>query len=741
MLSFKEPIDLNSHGIPVTAYRDDKNIFTFYLLAQVPRIRLDRVTKKPSVSLFKYRFPVDHEDGSKGGGFLFLDVECVVPEDLKPTITQLLQAKADDDAEKLNLPTETITFSQIPFTSGTARINFEEEDSPFVHRSRSIGMPSLFGDNVTSFALELTPAGTTLFEAALRGENDFVTVWYTLDFLAVLPAVEVKGDFSASAFYSFYQDVDTEWNRWGEDEYRETIRQSLIEREAYELEITPMGEVDEEMMNEIRDWATRTMDDAVERRMIESIPPVSEEDREVPDGIEDVTRNISETKISSFSLRYKENAVVTRTRAPQDSLGGLKNRVDADGNPINIDDYITVVDLDDPFFKQINVAVNVNADFENLPIDSVEVKLEYNGRPMNVIGADTEGEVKFESADDIGKFAAYVEDDNWEYQFSYEINYKGKSEKFISEKKTSSDAILTIGVDDIGILDTQIFVGDIDFDEVQEARVKVSYVDDQLTTPKENQFRLTADNREPQRFQEILFHPRNGEVEYEVEYTMSDGKKLEKTDLSESGPRIFVDDPFSDTKTIAIRALGDLKDDIDTIFVEMKYVDRQNDYTQELSKALNKNLPFFDWSFPVFNLQNGTLSFTQTVTYQDTDKEPDIERKDNVVGNTVFVGPQKKVLEVELVTDLLDFSSEVKLIRMSLEYPNGDGENAKKNEVFSKRRPDSRSVRLEFDKDVAKEYMWSAEFYMYDGSKLCAPVSDPISDDIIVLEVPTEVCD
>ena len=95
-------------------------------------------------------------------------------------------------------------------------------------------------------------------------------------------------------FYSFYQTIDTEWHSWSEDEYRETIREQMISSESMTIDFEWGGVTDEKIRSPIRDWATRSLEDAVERNMIEAIAPVPDDQRDKPDGIEEVTRRYHE---------------------------------------------------------------------------------------------------------------------------------------------------------------------------------------------------------------------------------------------------------------------------------------------------------------------------------------------------------------------------------------------------------------------------------------------------------------
>ena len=61
----------------VTVYGDHEQFNVFYAIPQQPRYRIN-ADGKPAFAFFKYRFPVDHPDGKKGGGFVLFDVEFVV---------------------------------------------------------------------------------------------------------------------------------------------------------------------------------------------------------------------------------------------------------------------------------------------------------------------------------------------------------------------------------------------------------------------------------------------------------------------------------------------------------------------------------------------------------------------------------------------------------------------------------------------------------------------------------------
>ena len=85
--------------------------------------------------------------------------------------------------------------------------------------------------------MELTPEGATFFEQAMQGHGGSrLESCTTCGSGAKLPPVKIDAYFHASKFYSFYQTIDTDWNFWAEDSYRETIREQMIQSESMFIE-------------------------------------------------------------------------------------------------------------------------------------------------------------------------------------------------------------------------------------------------------------------------------------------------------------------------------------------------------------------------------------------------------------------------------------------------------------------------------------------------------------------------
>ncbi|MET1053550.1 MAG: hypothetical protein ABWX65_13015 [Mycetocola sp.] len=697
----------------VTVFGDHEQFNVFYPLPQQPRYRRD-AQGRPSFSYYKYKFPVDLPSGVKGGGFLLFDVEFVVDEATLVTVTAKLAEQVAAEANRRGVsPVPAVVIGTLTYTKGMASLLYP--DGMVTKSLRNAAPPSLFGNNVTTFALELPQSGATFFEQAMQGQGGAVSVVYDLWFWARLPEVNITASFNASTFYSFYQTIDTEWNFWSEDEYRETVREQMIQSESMVLDFDWGGITDPKVRDQLRDWATRSLEDAVERKMIQAVAPVPDDQRKAPDGIEDVTRDISSTQISSFALHYKEAQTVEWNALPQGILPNITALKDGSGAAIKWSDYARVIDLNDKFFQTVRVNAFVNADFAGLPIHSVEVKLDYKGTPMsNLVEGQPEGEVVLSTATDVGKFAAFVEDDDWTYTYSYQVNYRGESRQFQSPEIRTNEGTLTIGVDDVGIIAVDVAVGDINWTEVDRAAVVFTYEDREGGVELiEEQIQLTQSAPE-HRIEHVIFQPMRKNYKYRVKYFMKGGREYQGPELESRAQKLFINDVFDARKTISVRGVGDFTNRIQTIFVDLLYKDDANAYSQNKSQALTGAAPFFDWSFPVVNDRSGTTTYESTTAFKDgtTEEVPSAE----ATTSTILLPPVVEAfLEVEVVTDLIDWSI-MRLARVELAYSDPDNAVlATKTMIFSPTNSAGKSWKVELKDRRKDEFTYSVTYYQTGG--------------------------
>lgn len=77
----------------LTVYADDSSSTTWYALPNNPRFRVDN--GKPVFKFIKYKLPIEHASGKKGGGFLICDVEFGLNEAEEAALREVLQERVD----------------------------------------------------------------------------------------------------------------------------------------------------------------------------------------------------------------------------------------------------------------------------------------------------------------------------------------------------------------------------------------------------------------------------------------------------------------------------------------------------------------------------------------------------------------------------------------------------------------------------------------------------------------------
>lgn len=717
----------------ITVYGDDRSPNVFYVFPNTPSFRKDE-NGSLVFKFLKYRNAVDRPNpanpNKKGGGFCIFDVEFTVPEDVLGKVKGKLQEQLDARFKNVN-PKPKVEIGQLSYTRGAAKLQMLDSGGGLVEEIQSPGAPSLYGKMITPFTVELSPEGATLAEQALQDKGGVIQVIYDLFTPVKLPPVSVTVWFNAEKFMHFHQEVDIDWNFWGDDSYREKIQQEWRTSEAGGVEIDPGTVTDQKVINAVRDWGFQSLDDAVKRMVLADIPDVSADQRKVPDGMEHVWRDQTVRKVASFRRTFKEGQVMEWSPSPRGTLPNITSFKDKEGKPIKWSDFAKVVDLDDPFFKQLNVSVTANADFEHIPIHSVDVHLDYHQGDKQRVD-----DFHLTTANDVGKFASFIENNAWKYKYRYQVNYKGSDRTYKSPEVETDSKFLTINVGDTGFLEIRAQAGDLNFDQVERAQVVLQYEDTSNNVPLiEDSFTLDKAHTE-HKFTRLIFAPVKNAYKYRVKYFMKDGKEYSVDWQEARSMQLFINDPFSANRTIGLRGIGDFENDIATIFVDLKYVDQKNTYSQKNSVALNKSTQFIDWTFPLIDETAGKVTYSGSIQFKDGKIEefPEIE----TTKSTILVGKprdENEFLSVQVIPDLLDFSL-IKLAKIAFHYvDSANGIDARKDLVIKKTDTSLPPWNVRIQDKTKKTYEWQATYFMTDGTQKKTTLATT-GETSLVLEVP-----
>jgi hypothetical protein len=249
----------------------------------------------------------------------------------------------------------------------------------------------------------------------------------------------------------------------------------------------------------------------------------------------------------------------------------------------------------------------------------------------------------------------------------------------------------------------------------------------------EDNFVLT-ETQPVHKFEEVILQPFRKSYKYRIKYFMKDGKEYQVAEQESRSKNLFINDPFSGTKTIKVVAVGDLKDRIRNIFLDLNYTDTTNNYIQNNSLVLNNEKPFSDWTLPVISDTQGQVTYSGTVVLADGTVRtisPTV-----ATGNTILV-PKAPVgsVNVMVATDLLDFMA-YKLVRLSFTYQ--DDPNLvleRKDFVFSSSSKASQTWQVSIYDPANTKYAWEATFFMNDNTQRRAG-STAATDPTLILEMP-----
>jgi hypothetical protein len=276
--------------------------------------------------------------------------------------------------------------------------------------------------------------------------------------------------------------------------------------------------------------------------------------------------------------------------------------------------------------------------------------------------------------------------------------------------------VLTINVGDAGLLHADVQVGDMNFEQVAQALVTVSYEDTANGVQHEEwSFTLDADNR-AHAITKPIFTARTQPFVYRVKYTLKDGREFTGAEMTTMASQIFVGDPFQANRTISIRSTGNLETDIATIFVDLTYQDEANKYSQTTSVALSKSQKFVDWTFPVVDELGGKVTYTETIQFADGTQRKSPEQE--ATKNTILVGsaPDDEFLTVDVLPDLLDFAA-LKLVKVTLHYADAANQIDTSKDFVFKEGAQAQQFKIRLVDKTKRGYEYAVDYFRADGTK------------------------
>jgi len=731
MLVLSNSIDYRDIG--VTVYRDDTVKYKFYGFPDAPHVRTNE-EGRPIFLLTKYAFSdQDREDDPElpmGGGYVNLDTVFAMTSTQEEAAKTRLQAMLEKEwNQSRNLNPEDADYSyQGPdaefaapqWTDGA--VNFQVvNDANLVQGTLSEGKPSLFGANNAIFNATLTPAGATFFEKTLTNPDGSgidltpIQVVYDLTFMRRLPPATIRIWGHVSEVYHAMSSLehDHDENGWSEDDFstNETYTETLVKSEYIHIDFD-RGEYEPEDVEELESFAMGTVQSWLQENLFDRFTPqdVGYPDMEDIYGKEaDVYRLKTVDQITSNNL----NIVITTTGLtemtihPQATLESFFG----DMTEEQIAEHVREVDLEDDFFKTLDLSAKAYADFSE--VQYVKVDVEYDGEDGLKNDSFT-----FKSDDDpAGYWNPRLNNASREYRWRYEVGFKSKPDATIStdwEPETTRSLNLNVGRP--GELNVDVLAGQVDWeDTVEQVQVTVTYSDRRNDIDEESATIILTKENPSGNYSRWLYTDIEQPIDYQATYFLKNGSEVEGDAEQTTGREIVVNDSFVDLLDVLIVPAGRV-DSVNQVVVDCRYTDDVNDFTSIKHFSISKQSFLGNWKVPLIDPDNRKWEWKKLVLYKDGTKAESSWQQLDGSQTLAVAWDSPPSLDVSVNPALLKFDR-APVVEVNLTYKGSviEGESPA-TFIFEEKKKQTWSLRVEDDE--VKDYDWEVTYYVIDGDPI-----------------------
>lgn len=571
----------------VSVFPDDTDPLQFYYLPMMPHFTMDAGPGGASLPRLQL---IEYTGAAGSGGFLNFDVNLGVSSDVLDEVAQKIQ-------RQMNL-TDQVRLAPVTFVDGAVRLEIlgaQTADSTsasgqgsssaasavattttnttstpgqpqFVIKIQNATKPALYGDNQATFSVQLDQYGATILDKALSGELAPIGVIYSLSFLALRPAFNVR--------------ITADWNRvqsYLDQQYSGGVLffSTDIDKSVDKLIEDKVINIDESTYTTDADLGTAAGSDRdravaecyelIKTTFFESSlappDPNKPDDWDKAEGaIKDIAalsvtggwasvasfsyKNIDLTRIDQKSLNFdvSEQTTVLRTIYPQGHLNGLLSILKQSG--VDPKQFIILADLDNPFFQRRSVNVTTSVDFQSDSIGSIDVNMTYNGivQAVKLTPSAPQASVAWSSLLVNGRMSMPV-------SYTYTVNFKDVDTAQRPGQLTSGSLTAVGNIDieprgqvyDITVIPVRA-IG-LPWDRYTSVEVECQYVDAANNINEQPSAILTSQNTEVD-WGMFLIDPRHRTITYRLTYSLATGGVSKTEWISTNDATINISDPF-----------------------------------------------------------------------------------------------------------------------------------------------------------------------------------------------------
>ncbi|WP_370942051.1 hypothetical protein AB5J62_23380 [Amycolatopsis sp. cg5] len=761
----------------VTVYQDDTIFWKFYLVSDYVSVRKDKAGK-PVFLLTAYSFgDQDREENPnlpRGGGYLAMDTEMrIEPDDQSKIVAALqqnvndiwnqLKAMADRGGQSvsgyrltswhhlnghdtsLSLGVDDVLLGLGPsgpgappgdappkvvaaepqWVNGKFKV-FAPQSGNLIANRVAEGPLSLLGGNVAAANLDLTSAGATFMVKSLTGQGGSgadltpLQVRYDLEMMVKLPKITAFVEADSREVYESVKSIYHNYDGRGCDDDEITHSEHAIELAvssgAIRSGIHSEVELSPEVMEELNNMISKMINDLVKDKFFDRKPRPPVTDDKTKDFIDkeaDIYYMKSESSIdfSHFGFTHEIETAKAWPVHPQGTIQAFLSGM----SPEELKQYVRLVDLDDPFFKTLQLKATVfGVDWANDPIDFVEAQFRYSGKDENGQQVDKSHSMIFKKD---------LTEDTWDpsligakrdYSYRWRIGYRGHAPSEYTKWIDETTNKLAFAVGKPGKVAVKFLTGNIDFGlTTKSVQVDVEYEDTGAGVPKDGTMLQLNPAVGEQSYNRWIFSPVNKPLRYRTRFFLKNDQTIESPWQETVLDQLFVNEPNANNRLdVQVIAAG-AWDDVEQCVVNLRYRDPRNGISSEGLIKLAKG-GYTPWSVFVEPSSPRTFEYKVFTTFKDGSSDDG--------GNTWRTGEGDQALaikvrppaqlRVELNPVLVDFKASP-VVEVGLHY---DANSRPERETYALTAPTDRPVwRVPLDNPANDTYFYKITYNTPNG--------------------------
>jgi hypothetical protein len=783
-----DPVELSD----LVVFRDDEDPRKFYLLPDQPQISIDE-RGEPEFLFVKFIKDLDtlEEEAEASGGYIQLRTTLAIAPERRQRVIEALTTRLEQEKAAGKKPfgvaiTLTTPLLAAPlWTDGKATLaTFQVADTGLVRHATNEAKVDLSGDLGASFNLHLDHNGSEIFWTAFKnyGQQVPILISYEMKYKARVSAkmtidakrsvihrqlwqharpfklvttlfpryvpVQAAGPVNALMIANLRAQLHVPIAAMIErPQIRAAVAETITTNEInVRIETDQAGGGEEEA--KVREMMFKVATEVLSDQLIptlfgagtNTLPGASSENDPAP------TRQLHEVKeqpedgTATFKLSLDHQTSIERSVNPN---GPIQL---AGASPDKLERCFTEVRAGDGFFKEHKVSASTaGVNFERDGIDRIHVWLLYDEVDEAIAAAPRvrrERDGVLTSERDVLKFPpidlARAPNGGHKRQYRYrtKVFYKQgpPSPPGDDNWASSADRMLLITAASVGAIRVELLLTAPAV--VESARVELRHQSSGRTF--ETALELTGTNNRRTWFQYTGAAAGSGgtpapaRYSYRVTYRVGGGQIV--TPWTEASTDLLeIPGPFARTVTFTVRPGGSF-DGVTSIAGDIAYEDRAHDYRLARSFQLVKATDAFVFDVPVLAGGPEVARWTARVSRNDGSHE-DLPSQESQPG-TIWLGQGGgRNLTVNIITDLIDFDTDVQLALVELSYVDAaHALNERKTFTFSKTAKAGQTWRVAIEPTSPRTYNIDIRYVAYDRTKNSQISRRAVEGDTLLLD-------